>query len=154
MLWDKLDKDLIFVNLKIEDKEELLRNLCKTLEQKGYVKETFAEAVLEREQQFPTGVWQGDVGVALPHSSAEHVCTSKIAIAVLEQPIFFQQMDAEQTTIPVHVLFLLAIAENEKHLLCLEQLVELIQDAEVMRRMMQAKDANEILQIVRKKESV
>lgn len=152
MLWNELDKDLIFVNLKIEEKEELLRNLCKTLEQKGYVKETFAEAVLEREQQFPTGVWVGDVGVALPHSVAEHVYTSKIAIAVLERPVFFHQMDAEQT-IPVHVIFLLAIAENEKHLLCLEQLVELIQDTDVMKRIIQAKNADEILQIIREKEN-
>ena len=51
-----LDKDLIELNVKLEDKDELLRYMGEKLLIKNIVKGTYPEAVVMREKEFPTGI--------------------------------------------------------------------------------------------------
>ena len=68
-----VQKDLINLEGKGETKQELLKNLAETLFEKGYVNDGFAKAILEREEEFPTGLQLEKTAVAIPHTYSEYV---------------------------------------------------------------------------------
>ena len=50
-----MNSDLIALNLEVKNKEEVIQELGKRMFEKGYVKSTYIDAVLEREKTLPTG---------------------------------------------------------------------------------------------------
>lgn len=58
--------------------------------EKGYVKSTYIDAVLEREKTLPTGLDIGEMCVAIPHTDSKHVNESNVALAVLKNPVEFR----------------------------------------------------------------
>ncbi|MDP4121160.1 MAG: PTS sugar transporter subunit IIA [Bacillota bacterium] len=94
------NKDLIFVNLDIDNKEELLKFICRQMENMGYVTKGFKKSVLERETNTSTEVGQG---IALPHGRPKYVNRSIAAVATLNKPIIWFDDNEE-----VDMLFLLA----------------------------------------------
>lgn len=66
-------------------KDEVLKNLCRKVEQEKGLPETFTASVLKREELTPT-----DYGnlVALPHPERAFQERAFVAVAVLKEPIF------------------------------------------------------------------
>lgn len=46
-----MNSDLIALNLEVKNKEEVIQELGKRMFEKGYVKSTYIDAVLERERR-------------------------------------------------------------------------------------------------------
>ena len=78
--------DLIFMNLDVKDKTELLIYLSQQMENKGFVTGKFCESVLEREKATTTSIGNG---VSLPHGAQSEVNNSKVVIATLKNPILW-----------------------------------------------------------------
>lgn len=97
MIWKELDESLIFTNLHAKTNTEVMEQLGETLIKEGYAKESYIQALITREQEFPTGLDVDGVGVAIPHTDVSHVIKPGIAIAVLEKPIDFIQMGSVMT---------------------------------------------------------
>uniref|UniRef100_UPI002ADDD5B7 PTS sugar transporter subunit IIA n=1 Tax=Thermanaerothrix sp. TaxID=2972675 RepID=UPI002ADDD5B7 len=55
-LLDLLVPEAVALNLKAASAEEVIRLLAAALLRGGYVRETFAQAALEREARLPTGL--------------------------------------------------------------------------------------------------
>ena len=51
----------------------MIEELSHILYKKGYVKESYTSAILEREKQFPTGLKTPGINIAMPHTYPEHV---------------------------------------------------------------------------------
>ncbi|AGB40453.1 transcriptional antiterminator [Halobacteroides halobius DSM 5150] len=98
-----LNQNLIFVNLDVESKEEIIKFLSQQLLDRNSIKEDFIESALDREKITSTGVGNK---VAIPHGKEDYVLESKIAIATLENPI---KWGAES----VNIVFLLALKNKE-----------------------------------------
>jgi transcriptional regulator with AAA-type ATPase domain/transcriptional regulatory protein LevR len=79
-----LDKNLIYFNLDLKSKEEVLKFLSDSLLTAGVVKESYYKAVEEKEKWGITYV--GD-GIAIPHADSKHVNYSQFALAILKEPI-------------------------------------------------------------------
>jgi len=139
-----LDPNLILTDLEASDGEDAMRKLAKLLYDGGYVDEGFADAVLAREKEFPTGLPTEGIQIALPHTEAEHVHTSRLAIGVLRYPVTFQMMGAPESTAEVSAVFLLAIAEKETQVVALQQLADLFQDGVTLRKIAAARSSNEV----------
>lgn len=114
---------------------EVLDFLSNLLLEKGIVKETFKEAIKVREQNFSTGLLVNDIGFAIPHTDVEHVNESQIAILTLNEPVSFKQMGDDSVTVPVRVVFMLALKEAKAHLNMLQKLIELMQDEKVIHQL-------------------
>lgn len=140
-----INKDLIFLNLELSQQEELLKFMGQKLIKTGNVKETFIQAVVEREKKYPTGLQIMDIGVALPHSDIEYVNTPTIAMAVLKEPVGFYSMENNEKIVPVNVIFMLAINDGEEQLKLLQELMSLIQSQETMKKIIDASTKEEIL---------
>ncbi|VJH02042.1 phosphoenolpyruvate-dependent sugar phosphotransferase system [Streptococcus pneumoniae] len=63
-----LQPDLIRLDCSVSKHTELFQMVGKELEEKGYVTNQYLEALLEREQRFPTGLKTRFLNIALPHT--------------------------------------------------------------------------------------
>ena len=149
-----LDKEIFEINVKnISSKEEALTYLSDKLIAKGIVKESYKEAILNREKVFPTGLQFEKYGIAIPHTDVEYVNKEQIAVMTLENPVSFYQMGTNDVEVSVKVIFMLALKEAHSQLTILQQLIEILQDKEIMEKLMNmdeyttSKEVKELLAI-------
>lgn len=79
-----LDKNLIYLNPDIKNKEEALEFLSQKMISAGVVKDSYFKAVTERESHGLTYVGSG---IAVPHAESKYVNYSQFALAVLKEPL-------------------------------------------------------------------
>lgn len=152
MIWKELEESLIFVNLEAANYRQVLERLGNAMIREGYAGESYAAALLKREKDFPTGLDIHGIGVAIPHTDACHVIKEGIAAASLKTPVLFYQMGEDGIQIPVSLVFLLAVKEPETHLKRLQGILDIIQDKDILERLLKAGSSEEIIQIIRSKE--
>ena len=138
---------LVLPCLKASDASESIRALGTLLHRGGYVRDTFVQAVLEREKVFPTGLPTAEIQVAIPHADVEHVVRPGIAIGVLEEPVEFGEMGSEDRKVQVKIVFVLAVKQSETLVLLLKNLVGMFQDVDLLHRIVAAGDAAQIAAI-------
>jgi PTS system galactitol-specific IIA component len=128
-------------------KDFAILELVSALEKGGYVKETFAKAVLEREIIFPTGLPTQPVGIAIPHTDCEHVKKGAIAVGILKTPVVFQEMGSLDSNVEVSIISVLAI-ENPDYLVnTLRQLATVFQNENFLLNLQQASTQQEVLNL-------
>ncbi|MGC9101293.1 MAG: PTS sugar transporter subunit IIA [Caldisericum sp.] len=109
------DKDLIFLKENFSNREDLLRFLAEKLLERGLVKDSFVDAVLKREEEHPTGIYLGEVNVAIPHTDIEYTNFSSVAVMTLLNPVIFRRMDDPNSEIQVYIVFMLAIKDPNEY---------------------------------------
>ena len=135
-----IDPSLIEIDIDLYIKEDILRKMASNLVEGGYVKETYVDAILQREKTFPTGISTEPLGVAIPHADVEHVIKPALSIATLKEPVKFLSMDDIETEIEVKIIFMLAITNPEFQLDMLRRLAYLFQNKEMLTRLAEAED--------------
>jgi len=142
-------KEIIVTNLKAENKEEVFRVLYKKLFDNGYVKQSFLEGIINREKTFPTGLLLNSNNVAIPHTDAEHVLKSAIAVATLSKPVIFKNMANPQEDVNVNIVFMIALNESHSQVEILQKLVELIQNKKFLFDILKAGGEDELLRVIK-----
>lgn len=142
-----IDLDLIELNYKAENKEEIVSRLSGLLQKKGKVKATFKEAVLEREKVFPTGLKTKHITFALPHTDPEHVNETGIAVAVLDNTVKFSSMDNASKILDVNTIVVMAVKDKSKQVSVLQNLISMMQDEKITTKIQNSKDKTDILKI-------
>lgn len=127
----------------LKNNKEVLSNLADYLKEEKMVKESFKEAILEREKSYPTGLQFDGYGIALPHTDSEHVIKSQIAIMTLEKPVKFIEMASSDKEIDVKTIFMLALKDSNQHIKILQKVMELLQDKEAMSKIESFDDSKE-----------
>lgn len=97
-------EDVLFTDLQIENKAELLKYCCKKLKNFGYVTQDFGASVINREEKVSTEVGKM---IALPHGSSSFVIHPIVSVAVLKKPIKWS------SSTEVDLVFLLAFNLDE-----------------------------------------
>jgi len=121
--------EAVVLHMNAENSEEVIRFLAAKLADVSHVRPSFADAVLAREKNMPTGLPLGlDANVAIPHTDPEHVLKAGLALATLEKPVLFANMEEPEEKIPVGTVFLLAINDKDKQIDVLQKIMALIQD--------------------------
>ncbi|MBA5850690.1 PTS sugar transporter subunit IIA [Clostridium sp. cel8] len=147
-LIDLIKEDLIFVDLKVKDKFDLIKILYEKLYQKGYVKESYLKGVTDREKVYPTGInLETSYSVAIPHTEAEYVLKPAICIAILKEPIKFKRMDSPEEDIDVNAVFMIALNDKEKQAIVLEKLIEAFTNKDLMEKLLKEKDKSNIVNL-------
>lgn len=152
MIWKELEETLIFTGMKARNWQEILQKTGTILQEKGYAKDSYTDALIQREIKYPTGINMGETGVAIPHTDPEEVVKEGIAIAVLTDPVAFRQMGTEQGTVMVKLVFVLAIREPGSQVERLKQMMQLLRDQEVLEQLKNALDSRTVINIIREKE--
>jgi PTS system galactitol-specific IIA component len=143
-----INEENILVRLKAQNRAGVIRRLGGLLYENGYVKETYTQAVLDREEIFPTGLETTLLGFAIPHTDTEHVLRPAIAIATLEQPVVFQGMGAPDTSIPVKIVMMLAIRDPKAVVQTLRSVISILENEKALEALTKATNKQEIKEIV------
>ena len=146
MLTELLDPDAIVLHYPAQDAEDVIRLLSQKLLDKGYVRESFADATLAREAKLPTGLaLGGNIHAAIPHTDVEHVIKPAVALATLSQSVTFQHMIAPDEKVEVQIVFLLALEQPKTQVTMLQEVASVLQDQALIQRLMSADTPKQIL---------
>ncbi|NOW07531.1 PTS sugar transporter subunit IIA [Clostridium beijerinckii] len=144
-----MNSDLIALNLEVKNKEEVIQELGKRMFEKGYVKSTYIDAVLEREKTLPTGLDIGEMCVAIPHTDSKHVNESNVALAVLKNPVEFRNMIDPSKKVEVMVVFLLAINDPDSQVTLLSKLMSVFQNVELLKQIKNSSSTEEVTKLLK-----
>lgn len=153
MVWEKLKKELIIPGLEAKSSDDIFEALGGELVKQGYCKESYVQALKDREAEFPTGINMGEKGVAIPHTDVSYVNKKGIAIATLKEPVSFIEMGTDDEYVKAQVIFMLAVDEKG-HLELLQAILGILQDQETLKKLIQAKNEEEIIEIIKEKENL
>lgn len=132
-----MNENLIFLQVPaLETAEDALTYLGNQLQDQAIVKDSFVSAIIDREKVFPTGLQFDGYGVALPHTDAEHVRQTQIALMTLERPVTFTQMATKDQEVEVGLIVMLAIKEAHSQLEMLQKLISLLQNKALVEEIM------------------
>mgnify|MGYP003612025514 FL=1 len=143
-----LDKDLIELDVITESKDEILRYMGQKLLDKKIVKDTYPEAVVTREKEFPTGIPSKHLGIAIPHTVADHVVEPKVAISILKNPVEFQMMGEPGQKVQVSLIIMIAINNPDLQIDFLQKLVSIIEDHELLQKIKDSKSTDEVYELL------
>lgn len=110
------------------DTSDIFREAAYTLMREDNVYDTYLQALIDRETEYPTGL-PIPGGVAIPHTSAEHVKHDAFVIARPSTPVQFSLMGGEpKDIVEVSLVVFLALTDSGSHLATLQKLIALLQD--------------------------
>lgn len=143
-LTEYLVPDGLFLGQTAANANEVIGLLADHLEKTRTVRDSYGPAVLAREAIMPTGLPLNDsIAVAVPHTDPEHVLDSGIAVAILKRPVSFGSMDDPDKTLPVRIVFALALRSKDEQLEMLLAVGKLLQDAERLQKLAAANTVDE-----------
>lgn len=152
MIWEELKESLIFTNLEAKTYEDVMRAVGQKVTAEGFAKESYVDALINREKDFPTGLDIDGFGVAIPHTDVSHVNKAATAIAILKNPVTFVQMGTDDDYVDAKVIFVLAVDDPKGHLEQLQRIISIIQDKDILEKLTQANEASEIINVIKEKE--
>jgi len=140
-----IDLDLINLNLEAQDKIEAIKILSGKLYEKGKVKTSFFNAVLDREKKFPTGLKTKFISFALPHADSKHVNSAGVAVGLLKKPVKFKSMEDPDNNVNVKLIVLLAVKDKSKQVIVLQNLIKMMQNKITTQNILSSNDDKELL---------
>ncbi|MCR1952105.1 MULTISPECIES: PTS sugar transporter subunit IIA [unclassified Clostridium] len=143
-----MNNDLIFINENYNDCFEFLENISDRLLNYGYVKESFKDAIIEREKIFPTGLPVEPIGVAIPHCNSEHVNKAGIVFVKFKDDVKFISMEGEGE-VNVKIAFVLLVKEKEKQVEVLQKLMEVISNEDILTKMYNENNNDNLINIMK-----
>lgn len=106
--------ELVFFNFEAPDREVFFKKLSADLMAKGYIKDTWLEAIEAREKNYPTGLDCPAVKVAVPHTDPEHLIKPYIAVVKPLRPIVFEGMAGMGGEVPTQLIVNLGVKAHEE----------------------------------------
>lgn len=142
-----LDRDLILIDSHASNSNEALEQLGLIMIQKGFANKDYVEGLLNREEEFPTGLSVEPFGVAIPHTDASFVKQSRIGIAILNQPVEFGEMGGNGT-VEVKIVILLGLSADSDHLKALQGVIKLIQNKEFVSELASSQSKEDVYKLL------
>lgn len=138
------DRNLIFLHQEAASREEIIGRLASALQEQGYIGPDYLDAVLAREEEFPTGLPSEGVYVAIPHAFCGDVRKTGVAAAVLDTPVDFVNMGDEDEILPCSMVFLMCNAEGaDSHIDDLQEMMGMFSEPELLVKLFEARDVEE-----------
>lgn len=136
------------INGDYQNQASLFSELSSQLQKQGHVTSNFEQALLDREEAFPTGL-PTIPAVAIPHTNGDSVLADCLVFIKNRRPLIFGEMGgAANSFIEVRIIILLVINQGQKHLHVLQQVIEQIQVGELQRGLLEANTTEEMKTVV------
>jgi len=125
-------------------RDKVIKLMINELKKNNLVDDGYENAVIQRENEFPTGLPTVPIPIAMPHSDRKNVKKSAIVIAKLVNPVIFNRMDKPSEEIAVKIVILLAIKDDEEQLEIIRQLMSIVQDSQLLVKLSELNSAEEL----------
>lgn len=127
---DLLSPDLVFLNVEADSAKDLFGQLEEELSARGLIKGTWLDAILTREQRYPTGLSCPAIDVAIPHTDPENIKKPYIAVVKPAMPVEFEPMTGSGPNVHVQLIVNLGIVHSESQVKILQLLMMMFMDSE------------------------
>lgn len=144
-----LDRKLIAFDVDAGTSDEVIQYGAELLYRNHYVKEGYADAVREREKQYPTGLPGGRISVAIPHTTCGLVNKPAVAVIIPKHPVEFIQMGTRDERIRCAVIFMLVIKNPDEQLTMLKKMMQVIQNGDLLQKIQATRDKAKIIEYLR-----
>jgi len=145
------DPTLVRLQVEASDKQEAVSALAEALLTAGKVRESFLEAVLEREAGYPTGLPTPGAAIAIPHTDVQHCIEPAVAVGTLRDAVEFEEMGSPGSPLEVRIVFLLSITNPEDHVEWLSRLASAFQSPQLALRLLESTDAEKACRFLQAK---
>ena len=143
---DHISEKTICLDLENTTKDDVIRELSELLKESEYVTDfdVFLKDVFEREKLGATGIGNG---IAIPHARTDAVHNIIIAFGRSSQGIDFNGVDNK----PAKLIFLMGTPKKDvnKYLQVLAHLTRLLKKESFRQQLLEAQNADEILNAIR-----
>jgi len=147
---EAIREDLALVHYPAASRDDILRTLADLLFRCGATKDSYCQAMLDREALYPTGLPTEGIQVALPHADSIHVNFSALAIATLRNPVQFQEMGADSDSLlDVKIVLMLANANPDEQVETLRTLVDFFDEPTALETLMNAQTPAQVVTLLR-----
>lgn len=144
-----LDEGLVILDAEVKTAEECIRLAGETFLQKGYVKEPYIQAVVERERVYPTGLPGKGIAIAIPHTNNTYVIRPAIGVVIPKNPVKFCAMGTKEHWLDCEVIIPLVIKDSDMQIHMLRQMMKIIQNGELLRNIRDAKEKRMVLEYLK-----
>jgi PTS system galactitol-specific IIA component len=146
---EMLRDDLVILDMDAKNYEDFFNQLTKKLIKMDLVTEGYAEALIKRENEYPTALPTEPYAVAIPHADPVYINKQFIAPIRLKNSIKWCEMATDDVWHDVRLIFLLGFKHEEGHIKVLQTLVNNFQESELMEKLMTTEDEAEFLELIR-----
>ena len=150
-LFDYFKKDLIFLEFESDNQINFFGKIYKILEERGDVKFSFLNSIIEREKEFPTGLDLGKYKIAIPHTNPEHINTEAIVFVRNKNKIVFRDMGMDLNDLETDFIFVLLVKKNGEQIEVLENLMNLLSEEKLLDKLKNAQTEEEAYNLLREK---
>lgn len=146
-------KDAVFFldQEKQYEGEDILHFIGKRMAEKGYAKESFEQALIEREKKFPTGLQTAPYPIAIPHADMGHANASCIGVVRLRGSACFSDMVEPDKKVHAKFIFCIVLSKKEQQTDILQEIMQIAADEELMEKMEQAGTEEELYDMLSKR---
>jgi PTS system galactitol-specific IIA component len=141
-------EQLIDLEFEAQNSESALQSIGKMAIQAGLARESWADALVEREAKFATGL-PTEIAVAIPHTDSMHVRADGFGFFRLKNPVEFIEMGTDDSPIQVQMIFPLLITNPADQVDLLQAVIGLIQKPGILAALASAKTQTEVLKILK-----
>ena len=145
---DMIYEELIQLDLDVENQEQFFEAVYKILLEKGFVKESFLQAIKEREKNYPTCLNIEPYPIAIPHVDPENIIKPFIFPVRLKNPIKWCEIATSDSWHNVKFIFVLGFLKSNEHIILLQTLLENCQKEETMEKLLNADNAKDYANVI------
>jgi len=103
-------------------------------------------AAIDREATLPTGLpLGGKVNAAIPHTEIEHVLKPALGMATMKNEVNFRNMVSPTESVPVRLVFLLALEQPKAQIEMLQEVAGVLQNADLVERLVSITEYTELI---------
>ncbi|MDK2981539.1 MAG: galactitol system component [Chloroflexota bacterium] len=146
-----LQPTCVLLQQNYDNSEDIIRAISAELFKAGYVRESFAQAAIDREKNLPTGLpLAGGINAAIPHTEIEHVIKPALGLVTLNKEVNFQNMVDPTQTVPVRLVFILALEQPKAQIEMLQEIACVLQNPDLVERILKADNFDKVVSELRK----
>lgn len=120
-----LEPTLCVLDADVTDASAAIRLLAERAVAEGVAHPSYVEAVLSREEDYPTGL-PLPVPAAIPHVGAEHVLRPALGALVPRTPLVFGEMGSRDRTVEVRLVLMLFVTDPKAQVPLLGQVIGIL----------------------------
>lgn len=153
MVWETLKDSLIFIDLDAKTTDDVFETLGGALTEQGYGKDSYVQALKDREKDYPTALDVNGFGIAIPHTAVDHVNKEGTCIAILKDTVRFVEMGSDDDPVDVKAIFMLCVKDPASHMDFLQRLIGILQDNNVLEALKATGSPEEVIEVIKAKET-
>lgn len=143
-----LNESLIVIGADVETAEDCIRLAAGLFEENGYVKKGYADAVVKREQEYPTGLPGKGINIAIPHTNNQLVNHPAVGVIIPVRPVKFSMMGMKEQVLDCEVILPLVVKDSHQQIDMLKRMMQIIQDSETLTRIRNSGNKAEIISLL------